>query len=409
MISHAFYALMLMSALISAPACNGGNDDKIKEEELQPAAAIELTKTQAEINSKVTGFGLDVFRSLYSGGEELFISPLSLSLALSMTAGGASGETLEQMTATLGLAGYTAEEMGGYYQKMVSSLLSVDPKTTFEVANAIWADKSISLKDDYLSFARRYYDSEVHSDDLSLQSTIDKINAWCAANTHDKIKSILDEPQGGIMAVLLNALYFNGTWQFRFGTTSEGTFHRYGGGTSKVPMMHYSGSLDYAESGLWRSVTLPYGNGAFAMSVILPAEGVDFDKAVAGLNADAWKKLLYKGYPTEVNLILPKFKMEYSTSMKDVLIGLGMERAFSNAAEFPGISSTPLMIDNVLQKTFVDVNEKGTEAAAVTAVVMKLTAVAPSHTVYFTADRPFIFAIRECSTGALLFIGAKTK
>ena len=404
---------MTISVLTLLISCGGSRVAPDPGTEItEHAKPIVLTKAESDINKSSNDFGFKLLQTLWENekGTSLFISPLSASLALSMTAGGAEAETLEQMQTTLGVGGYSVSEMGDYYKKMVSALLSVDPNTTFEVANAIWTDYSISLKSDYIDFAKNYYHSEINSDNLSSPATVQKINAWCAANTHDKITKILDDPVAGLKMILLNALYFKGSWQFKFTRTDKRDFTSYSGKHAQLDMMHYTGDIVSGIRDGLKAISLPYGNGAFSMLVILPEGDLTIDKAIASLSSESLAKLEGSMYEREVILSLPKFKMEYERSFKDPLMALGMTRAFTPSAQFPGISNSSLMIDEVKQKTFVDVNETGTEAAAVTAVYAKLTSVGPGAQPFeFNANRPFIFAIRESSTGAILFIGAKTQ
>lgn len=404
------FATCLM-ALVSLEACNRLQPESPDgPEEDKPFEPITLTKAEQSINKASNQFGIDVYHKLYSG-DDILISPLSLSLALSMTTNGAAGTTAEGMLSTLGFGGQSIDDMNGYYQKMVKALLEADPKTTFEVANSIWADERIGVKKSFTEATEKYYSSEVFPADFSTMATVNKVNSWVSEKTHGKIRSIMDAPNKDLVMALINALYFNGKWAFEFdGKIKKEDFTTLKGSKSKVDMMTAK-VKSYSEYDGFSMVRLPYGNGAFSLDVILPPKGEDFGKAVARFNAETLDHLSYL-YPADVNLKLPKFTFEYETELNDVLKSLGMEQAFSNMADFSSMAEKAVKISMVKQKTFIDVNEKGTEAAAVTIVAVELTSAMPSPTlkkVDFFADRPFLFLIREQSTGAILFMGQKVE
>ena len=394
--------MALASAAILAAACGKQGPD-------YPSLASPLTKAEEGINASANSFGFDVFHALYKE-EQLLFSPLSASLALSMTATGADGNTATQMTKTLGFNGFTTDEVNGYYQKMVATLLTVDPKTAFEIANSIWISDRITVKKGFINDCEKYYSSEVYPADFTTQATIDKVNKWCSDKTHGKITSILDKPDPDLVMALMNALYFKGSWTHAFPDLLEGKFNAISGKAVKTEMMHLTDELPYAEYDGFRMVDLPYGNGSFSMKVILPDGKDDFGKAVKRFDAKTLDKLNGKAATEKVSVIIPKFTFECQSSLNDVLIALGMEDAFSGArADFSKMCNDKVFISFVKQKTFIDVNESGTEAAAVTIVGMDKNAVGGGgdKTIVFNADRPFLFIIQEDSTGAVLFIGQK--
>ena len=209
------FATCLM-ALVSLEACNRLQPETPDgPEEDKPFEPITLTKAEQSINKASNQFGIDVYHKLYSG-DDILISPLSLSLALSMTANGAAGTTAEGMLSTLGFGGQSIDDMNGYYQKMVKALLEADPKTTFEVANSIWADERIGVKKSFTEATEKYYSSEVFPADFSTMATVNKVNSWVSEKTHGKIRSIMDAPNKDLVMALINALYFNGKWAFEF-------------------------------------------------------------------------------------------------------------------------------------------------------------------------------------------------
>jgi serpin B len=408
----AFILFFSLLALVSLSACGKQGPDSPDPEPDKEFVPIALTKAEAEIGQASNQFGFDIYHKIYES-KDMLLSPLSLSLALSMAANGAEGTTAEQMLSTLGFAGKDKEAMNTYYQKMTAGLLEADPKTTFEVANSIWADEKIGVKKSFTDITKKYFNSEVYSADFKTQATVNAINKWCSDKTHGKINSIMDKPDPNLVMALINALYFKGEWSFEFNDkTKKEDFTDLNGGKAKVDMMSAEEKLLYAEKDGYSMVRLPYGNGAFSMDVILPPKGKDFGEAVAAFNAGSFENLDYGMSNAIVNLKLPKFTFEYTTSLVSALQALGMTQAFTNNADFSAMAEKSLKISTVMQKTFIDVNEKGTEAAAVTFIGFTTTAFGPSsepRRVDFFADRPFLFLIRENSTGAILFIGQKVK
>ena len=394
--------MFAFSALVLVAASCGKNDPEYSE------GAIPLTKAEEGINASANDFGFNVFHELYKEDQVLF-SPLSASLALSMTATGAAGETASQMTKVLGFDKFSTDDVNRYYRKMIDALLTVDPGTAFEIANSIWIDDKIKVKHGFIDDCKKYYACEVYPADFSSQATIDKVNKWCSDKTHGKITSILEEPDPELVMALMNALYFNGSWKYTFPEVFKDRFTTISGKTTGMEMMQLSTELSYGEYDGFRMVDLPYGNGAFSMKVILPDEKEDFGKAVKRFDAGILDKLNGKLTSKDVFLKMPKFSFEYQSDLDKVLVALGMEDAFDCAkADFSKMSDG-LYIGFVKQKTFIDVNESGTEAAAVTIVGMYKNAIDgnPQDIVMFIADRPFIFVIQENSTGAVLFIGQK--
>ena len=403
---------MSILALLSASACTKQDPDRNEKEEDKVFEPIALTKAEQEIGNASNQFGFDVYHKLYEG-KQMLVSPLSLSLALSMAANGAKGQTAEEMLSTLGFAGQSIDDLNSYYQKMVNALLEADPKTTFEIANSIWADEKIGVRKSFTDATAKYYSSEVFPADFNTQATVNAINKWCSDKTHGKIPSIMDKPDPRLVMALVNALYFKGTWSFEFDEKiRKEDFTPIEGNKSKVEMMTTSQLLSYGEYDGFKMVSLPYGNGAFSMDVILPSKDEDFGKAVSRFNAETLRGLSRSLGRAKVNLKLPKFTFEYEASLNEILQALGMKQAFTVEADFSAMAEKSLMISMVKQKTFIDVNEKGTEAAAVTVIGMVVTSVGPApdpKTVDFFADRPFFFVIRENSTDAVLFIGQKVK
>ncbi|MBQ9877493.1 MAG: serpin family protein [Bacteroidales bacterium] len=399
--------LLLIPLLLAMIACEKEpRQDDGPDKEFTP---IVLTKAEEGINYSVNDFGLKLYRSLYEE-DQVFISPMSVSLALSMAAYGARETTEKEMIATLGFGDATRDQVGDYYKKMVPALTDADNRTALEIANSVWVTKAISLRPDYSSGVKDYFSADIFSKDFASKSLIDEINTWCSDKTHGLIKKLADEIDTRTVMILLNALYFSGKWSVKFDKAVNGKFKTLNSSSVSAKMMSKKDQYKYTASEGYQMVSIPYGNGAFVMDIILPeTEGGDaFERAVKGLTWDVYSNLIHSGYTREVTITMPAFNMDYDVKLRDILAALGMPSAFNPfSANFSGITDDGIYIDQVTHKTQVEVNESGTEAAAVTAVHFFLTS-APSP-ITFTADRPFIFAIRETSTNALIFVGQKVK
>lgn len=409
-------AAMLLGMTLTISCGKESTEPEIdpQEEESNTLTPIMLTKAEREVANSANSFAFDAYRALYQD-EQMFFSPLSLSLALSMTACGADGKTAEQMTHVLGFDEYSTEDVASYYKKMVEGLKTIDNKTTFESANSIWIDKKLNVKKSFLATAGEYYAAEARNVSFADPSTLTAINKWCSDNTHGKIEKMLDSLSPDCVMALINAIYFNGKWAIDFDDkTSKENFKTISGNKVKLDMMSVSFRLTYSSVDDWAMVEIPYGNGAFSMSVILPPENIPFKKAAEGFDSDRWASLYLHRNSANVNFRMPEFKFEYNVkNLPAILNQLGMIDAFTGAADFSKMAEIPagdvLYIGDVKQKTFIKVNRKGTEAAATTVVEMGYaSAVMPElKNVDFIADRPFFFLIREATTNSILFIGQK--
>lgn len=357
-------------------------------------------------------FALDLYARMADSqpGQNGAISPLSASLALSLLCTGAQGQTADEITEALGFD-CSASEVSSFYSGLMTQLLKADPSTTLETANSIWAGRTAGLKRNFIRSSRKYFDAQIRNVDFESPGTTGQINSWCSDKTHGRIPSIIDKVDPKTVVAMINALYFDGRWRNGFDESHPGTFRCADGGTTQAEMMTNTVSCRYSEDELFRMVELEYGNGAFVMDIILGADDnpENFGQAVSCLTASEWENLSSGLHTGRVHVELPSFRMECEYDLIPYLRALGIERAFSAGADFSGISKMPLHVSQTIQKTFIDVNRKGTEAAAVTYIGIKLTSAGPADTVRFVADRPFIFILREVGTGAILFIGQKTR
>lgn len=395
-------AFALLSGLFFWSSC---------DKEVEPVPLNLPLKTQEIIASDNT-FGLNLFRDVLENAEQsenVMISPLSVSLALTMTYNGAEGDTRIAMEQAMEMTGLNRDEINQLNQQLVEALLAHDPSVTLEIANSIWYRDDFTVKPSFVEVNQTYYDAVVNAMDFSDPGTIEVINQWVADQTHERIEKIVDQINGNSFMFLINAIYFKGNWRYEFDKkeTRDGEFYVSADEQVLVPMMHQELDLNMCRQDLFTAVELPYGKGNWSMFVFVPEGDHHLDDLVSELNSDNWNQWMDQFYPTtEVNLTLPKFTFEYETSLADALKAMGMDVAFSSQADFSGmLDGGGLLISDVKHKTFVEVNEEGTEAAAVTSVEIELTSIGN----YFSVNRPFLFVIAEKSSNAILFAGRVVK
>jgi serine protease inhibitor len=401
-----FVPLMILLMALPFVAGCGGQPPQTEPAENDVKSYILRTESP--------GFAFGLFHGVasedYSGN--IVLSPVSAKLALAMAYNGASGRTAEAMARVLDLEGMSLEEANEQLHNLMTSLEQADPSVLVEIADSLWADEGYEFKEDFIQRCRDLYAAEVASLDLQDPGTAERINSWVSEQTHDKIDRIVDAIDPAVVLMLINAVYFNGKWSAPFdpSLTADGDFKLWDGGTISVPFMHRSGEFSYYEDDDFQAVSLPYGekgDGRLSMYVILPSEGRDYGEFLGGLNDADWENLMGRFQNREGELALPRFKAEYEKVLNGALETMGMGPAFEGG--FEGMADggeENLFISKVLQKTYIDVNEEGTEAAAVTSAEVQLTAMPADSPFTMSVDRPFFFAIRDNQTGALLFLGS---
>lgn len=356
----------------------------------------------SEANTK---FGFKLLAEIYKqdANKNLSISPTSISIALAMTLNGAVGETQQAMAKVLELKGMGLQEVNQANAELRESLQDPEPKVELTIANSIWARQRVEFKPDFLQWNRQFFEAEITSLDFSDPQSPGLINQWVDTNTRGKIEKIVEWIDPQTVMFLINAIYFKGRWKVEFdkSKTRDGVFHLPNGREKQVPMMSQSSNFPYFRGDNFEAVSLPYGEGRMSMYIFLPNSDSNLDAFLLHLNAENWENWMSQFDEVADNLmvVLPRFKLEYEVTLNDALKALGMGIAFSGRANFDGIAPG-LFISEVKHKTFVEVNEEGTEAAAVTAVMLK-----DSIPPLFVVDRPFFFAIRDNWTGTVLFMG----
>ncbi|HSJ62831.1 MAG TPA: serpin family protein [Gemmatimonadaceae bacterium] len=341
-------------------------------------------------------------------GDNLFISPLSVSMALGMTMNGTAGATMSEMRGMLGFGSLPLEDVNASYRSLIELLRGLDGRVDFRIANAIWYDDAFPVEEPFVNITRTFFDARVDARPFTDPATVQTINDWVRTATAGKIEEILDAIPPDAVMYLLNAIYFKGDWTTQFDPelTAPQPFAGHNGPTT-VPLMHVTDSVRYAEIDGTQLIELPYGGGAFAMSVVLPPSGEDIEAFLAEFTTARWNALHGAAARTPVMIWLPKFTLEQDYTLNDALQALGMRLAFDGGDFTPmsGAHGRELAVSKVKHKTFVDVHEEGTEAAAVTSVeIIRVCACGPLYPA-FRADRPFLFAIRERASGTILFVG----
>jgi len=361
-------------------------------------------------------FGFQLLHELDKRREaaNLFFSPLSASLALTMVLNGARSETYRQMANALGYGEQPIEAINSENALLLHLLRSPDPKTETLVANSLWVQQGFSLMPSFLQACQKHYEAEVDTVDFGQdrEGAAQRINDWVKQNTKGLIPKLFEPTDFDALTrlVVVNTLYFKGKWQQPFNkeATSEEEFHLGDGKTTRMPMMHQSGKFDYLKGEGFQAVALPYGEGELSFYLFLPDEGRSLDEFLKGLTPARWQEWLKRFKPTEGDVGLPRFRIEATYPLEAPLKAMGMTDAFdSERADLGGIAPLTdgrLFISKALQKAVVEVDEEGTKAAAATGVVVSVTAYNPNR---FTliANRPFFFAIRHNATGAVLFMG----
>ena len=403
-----FLCLMCLVSLIFAGCDNLGAI--FRDEGRSDPETISINTNVVAAN---TEFGFDLFNDLRKNeqNKNIFISPFSISVALAMTVNGASGETEQAMTNTLHLQGLDSESINTGYAGLRQALQVADPKVTLAIANSLWARQGVPFRQDFLQRNTEYFGAEVSTLDFLDPNTLTTINQWVNTNTNGKIPAILDEINPAAVLFLINAIYFKGTWQTEFdpSRTRDNTFYLATGGEKQIPMMTKTGDYAYYENHeeKFQAISLPYGDGRMRMDIFLPYRESDLNTFLDDLNAERWEDWVSQFREQEMFLSIPKFKLEYKKTLNNPLQSLGMGIAFApGLADFSRMADLEVLgqnlyIGEVLHKAVVEVNEEGTEAAAVTSVGIRATSVPPS----FIADHPFFFAIRDNETKTVLFMG----
>ncbi len=380
--------------------------------EVPQVSDLSPSEKSAKIISADNQFGFEIFQKVSSSVDQQknsMISPLSISLALAMVYNGTEGNTKLQMEEMLHKANLTSADINQSYKDLVSSLISHDPKVELSIANAIFYRNTFNIKTDFIATNQNFYQAEVSGLDFSKTTeTLNTVNGWVNTQTKGKIDKIIQEVKAEDVMYLLNAIYFNGEWTYRFENqkTADQSFTKEDQNVVKVPTMYIENPFNYFSNTDFQLLEMPYGSGKYSMLIFLPVDGKTTHDAISLLTSDHVNEWISKMTEQKKKVFLPKFEFKFDKSLVDQLKALGMTDAFIDSkADLSRISDdTRLVISEVMHKTYIKVDERGTEAAAVTGITVGVTSAGPDLNI-FRVDHPFVFAIREKDTNAILFIG----
>ena len=417
------FALMGMTAMVLSAcrtarvekAAENGNANWSVNEEVDESFLI-LSDAQHEMVNNNNSFAFSLYNKTM-GMNSRVVSPLSVTYLMSMLANGADGETQQQILATLGWAGEgiqqpSLQDINDYSRMLIEKTARLDKAVTVEIANYVAVNKEFKLNSKFQKSVERDYKAGVESLNFTSPSTLKRINDWCNDRTHGMIPSIINELDPDAVSYLMNAIYFNGTWKDKFSKeeTKQEMFRGYTRDIQYVDMMHRHGEYFYADGDGYSAVSIPYGNGAFRMTVILPSEGSFLRDVMASMDGGKFQALQRSMEKCNVDLKIPRFTTEVDLPLNDIISALGAPLIFSSQADFSQFARGNFYVSKMFQKAKIEVSEEGTKAAAVTAAIMMMSAMRPEkkRNVVFHADSPFAYIISENSTGSIYFMGQYT-
>ncbi len=374
----------------------------------EPLPEFESIAKSGEIVKSNNQFAFLIFKEIANDETKanFMISPVSASLALGMVYNGAENETKEAFNTVFNYGNVTLEEVNLVNQNLISQLKDNGSGAIFNIANSLWVKNDFPIKDNFIELNKKFYDAKVQNLDFNDPKSVDIINNWVAHKTQQKIPTIIDGISPSMVLFAINALYFKGDWKYTFKeeNTNKQPFYPKDGNAKNVAMMNMEQDLTYLSNDFFSSVILPYKNDKYSMIVFLPNEGKNVSDIISEMDNESWNNWINQYNKADVSLSMPKFTFEYEKEFNDALKNLGLGIAFTDDADFGGISDIRTKIAFVKQKTFIEVNEKGTEAAAVTLVGIETTNSTGSRR-SILLNRPFLFVITEKNTNAICFIG----
>ncbi|MDD6779442.1 MAG: serpin family protein [Prevotellaceae bacterium] len=407
--------LLALSACSSTKKISDNKSNDIvsmtTEEEIDPEFMV-LSDAQYDLVKRNNNFALNLFSEMKGVGSNV-VSPMSVTYLMAMLANGAEASTREEIMDAIGAKDFDIDEMNAFYAYLIRRAKTADKQTTLNIANYIALNKEFKLKKKFASTIADSYQGAVESLDFTNPESTKRINGWCSEHTNNMIPTIIDQVEPSAVAYILNAIYFNGTWTDKFdkNNTKKEQFNGYTRDIMYVDMMHRNAKYYYTSNDVYSAVTLPYGSGAYSMTVILPNEGKFLTDLTKALNADTIASLRRNMEECLVDLKLPRFTTEMKLPLKGIVAKLGAPSMFdATRADFSSFANGNVYVSEMLQKAKIEVSEEGTKAAAVTMGMVKLTSMRPQEPrrVDFHCDRPFVYMIQDNYTGAILFMGQFT-
>jgi serine protease inhibitor len=370
---------------------------------------ITLTTDQVSLIASENSFALDIFKNVVENStesENIIISPLSISSALSMTLNGSGSTTRTAMLDALRMKGLTTDIINNSYKDLTNALLSVDKRVLISIANSVWIENNFVVKKPFTDILTNYYDADYKSFNITDPQVPAQVNSWIEGKTNGLIKNMIDQLDPSTVMLLANAIYFKGKWnsQFDKGKTVQGSFYNSAGTAIQVPMMKQTSEFKIYNGEGFTLAEFPYGQGNFVMDLILPDEQNGITNTLALINESSLKGWISQLSKRETDLTFPRFKYGYKKELKDILGNMGMGIAFSDNADFSNISDMPTLLSFVLHQAFIETNEEGTEAAAATVVGIIATSM-PAGPFILNIDHSFLYIIRETTTNSILFMG----
>jgi len=402
---HLYNWIILLFIMISGCSSDLNEFDEDDTPDLRALSSEEQSLAKSS-----NAFVINLFKELEKTEEgNLFFSPLSIQYALSMTLNGSSEETFNSIKEVLDVNDLNEHEINEAFKSLTDFLLNVDKKVLLTIANSIWYEQKLTASESFKKAMLVYYDAEISGLDFKSTQSVNTINNWVETKTKGLIDKLINEIPADAVMYLVNAIYYKALWKYPFdkANTNKAPFYLENNSEIEALMMHSEElTVDYYVNETTHVIDIPYGNGQFSMMVLLPVEGKKTDDVLEILDKKSIENWNSSIQPIEAELIMPKFKIEYKALLNETLSDMGMEIAFTDRADFTRLFEEKygLMISKVIHKAVIEVNEEGTEAAAVTGVEVSLTSLPPEKPV-LTLNRPFIFFIKEKHTGSILFAG----
>jgi serine protease inhibitor len=396
---------ILLTALALCSGCQSATDSTLSVNPGISTLGADL-RVSASFARQTTDFAFDAFRRINTaeGNKNVFVSPLSLHIALGMLLNGADGQTAADIQKTLKLDAQTLTEANATYKNLLAGLPALDPKVSLNIANSVWYRNGFAIEPAYLTVLRDTFSATSTGLNFADPSAKNQINQWASEQTNGKIKTVIQDIKPEHVLFLLNALYFKGDWKTRFDAakTADAPFTLADGRKTSVLMMRLDSPMRRTFRPSYSAFELPYAMGKYVMTVLLPAENSTANALINTMTPADWNQLQQDMTEAKTDFGMPRFSFSYEIGLNNVLTQMGMGSAFSDGANLTKISRTnPLKVDFVKQNTFVAVDETGTEAAAVTSIGVSVTSVQ----LPVLCNRPFVVVIHEKTTGAILFMG----